>query len=89
MRELEYRDAGTSGPSRDGALRAGPSPGQSLAPQPLALVDVLDRLLDTGVVVDGQIVISLAGVDLVHVGLRALLASVDTAMRAAQPAAAP
>jgi len=50
---------------------------------PEALVEVLDRLLDTGVVVDGQIVLSLAGVDLVHVGLRALLASVDTAMRLA------
>lgn len=54
-------------------------------PPPQSLVDVLDRLLDTGVVIDGQIVISLAGVDLVHVGLRALLASVDTAMRAARP----
>ncbi len=50
-----------------------------LGAQPQALVDVLDRLLDTGVVVDGQIVLSLAGVDLVHVGLRALLASVDRA----------
>lgn len=52
---------------------------------PQALVDVLDRLLNTGVVVDGQIVLSLAGVDLVHVGLRALLASVDTAHRLAIP----
>jgi len=50
-----------------------------------SLVDVLDRLLDTGVVVDGQIVLSLAGVDLVHVGLRALLASVDTAGRLVNP----
>jgi hypothetical protein len=58
-------------------------------PPPLALVDVLDRLLDTGVVIDGQLVISLAGVDLVHVGLRAMLASVDTAMRAAMPPPAP
>jgi len=56
------------------------------APQQ-ALVDVLDQLLDTGVVLDGQIVISLAGVDLIHIGLRALLASVDTAARlvAAEP----
>lgn len=50
-----------------------------LGAEPQALVDVLDRLLDTGVVVDGQIVLSLAGVDLIHVGLRALLASVDRA----------
>ena len=60
------------------------------APQQ-ALVDVLDQLLDTGVVLDGQIVISLAGVDLIHVGLRALLASVDTAARlvAASPKSQP
>jgi hypothetical protein len=54
-------------------------------PAPEALVDVLDRLLDTGVVVDGHIVISLAGVDLVHLGLRALLASVDRAARLLPP----
>lgn len=55
------------------------------SPPPEALVDVLDHLLDTGVVVDGQIVLSLAGVDLVHVGLRAMIASVETAMRLVQP----
>ena len=48
---------------------------------PASLVDVLDRLLDTGVVVDGQIVLTVAGVDLVYLGVRALLASVDTASR--------
>ena len=48
---------------------------------PEALVDVLDRLLDTGIVVDGQIVLSVAGIDLIFVGLRAMLASMDTAMR--------
>jgi hypothetical protein len=46
-----------------------------------SLVDVLDRLLDTGVVADGQIVLSVAGVDLIYVGVRALLASLDTAAR--------
>ncbi len=55
--------------------------------EPVALVDVLDHLLDTGVVLDGQIVLSVAGVDLVHVGLRALVASVDTARRLAVPPA--
>lgn len=56
-----------------------PLPGPA-APQQ-SLVDVLDQLLDTGVVLDGQIVIALAGVDLIHIGVRALLASVDTAQR--------
>jgi gas vesicle structural protein len=58
-------------------------------PPPEALVDVLDRLLDTGVVVDGQLTLSLAGVDLVHIGLRALLASVDTAVRLVDPGRLP
>ena len=53
----------------------------SAPPEPL--VTVLDRLLDTGVVVDGQIVLTVAGVDLVFIGLRALLASTDTARRMA------
>ncbi len=53
--------------------------------RPQALVDVLDRLLDTGVVLDGQIVLSIAGVDLVHIGLRALVASVDSAARLLAP----
>ncbi len=53
--------------------------------KPQALVEVLDNLLDTGVVLDGVLVISVAGVDLVHVGLRALLASVDSAARLMGP----
>jgi hypothetical protein len=43
---------------------------------PIALVDLLDRLLGSGVVVAGDIVISLAGVDLVLIELRALITSV-------------
>jgi len=42
----------------------------------IALVDLLDRLLGTGVVLAGDIVISLAGVDLVQVRLHALITSV-------------
>lgn len=42
------------------------------------LVDVLDRLLDRGVVVAGDLQISVAGVGLLFVGVRVLLASVDT-----------
>lgn len=44
--------------------------------QEIALVDLLDRLLGTGVVLAGDIVISLAGVDLVQVSLRALISTV-------------
>jgi hypothetical protein len=44
----------------------------------LSLVDLLDRLLAGGVVLSGEITISLAEVDLVHVSLRALISSVST-----------
>ncbi len=40
----------------------------------LALVDLVDRLIDGGVVVHGDVVLSLAGVDLVYLGLRLVLA---------------
>jgi hypothetical protein len=46
----------------------------------VALVDLLDRLLTGGVVITGDITISLADVDLVHVSLRALISSVETLM---------
>ena len=42
----------------------------------ISLVDLLDRLLGTGVVLVGDVVISLAGVDLVRVQLEALITSV-------------
>jgi hypothetical protein len=45
----------------------------------VALVDLVDRLLAGGVVLGGDITISLADVDLVHVSLRALITSVATA----------
>jgi hypothetical protein len=43
----------------------------------LALVDLLDRVLGGGVVVAGDITLSIAGVDLVAISLRALVASVS------------
>ena len=47
----------------------------------LALSELLDRALNKGVVVWGDATISVAGIDLVYVGLKLLLASVDTAER--------
>ncbi|MGH4023176.1 MAG: gas vesicle protein [Pseudonocardiaceae bacterium] len=43
----------------------------------LAVVDLLDRLLAGGVVLVGEITISVADVELVQISLRALIASVD------------
>lgn len=44
----------------------------------LSLVDLIDRLLDGGVVIHGDITLAVADVDLLYVGLRALVASVNT-----------
>lgn len=44
--------------------------------RPIALVDLLDRVLARGVVVSGELALSIADVDLVYISLRALLSSV-------------
>ena len=49
---------------------------RAAAPPPVSLVDLLDRLLGTGVVLAGDVVVSLAGVDLVQIRLHALVMSV-------------
>lgn len=45
----------------------------------IALIDLLDRLLSGGVVLSGDITLAVADIDLVYVGLRALISSVATA----------
>ncbi len=54
--------------------RAAPS-----GPQPTSLADVLDRVLDKGLVIAGDISISLAQVELITIKVRLLLASADKA----------
>jgi len=46
--------------------------------QQVSLLDLLDRLLDKGVVVDGEIRLTVADIDLVYLGLKCVLASVET-----------
>lgn len=41
----------------------------------IALVDLLDRVLGAGVVIAGDLTLSIADVDLVHISLRALISS--------------
>ncbi len=47
----------------------------------VTLLEVLDRALDKGVVISGDIVISVADVDLIYLGLKVLLSSVETMER--------
>ena len=46
-----------------------------------SLLDILDHVLNAGVIIRGNLVISLAGVDLIYVGLDVILTSVETALR--------
>lgn len=45
----------------------------------VTLLETLDRLLNQGVVVAGDVTLSVADVDLIYLGLRLLLSSVETA----------
>ena len=47
----------------------------------VTLLEILDRALEKGVVISGDIVISVADVDLVYLGLKVLLSSVETMER--------
>jgi len=50
------------------------------ASQTTNLADILERVLDKGIVIAGDITISLAGVELLNIKLRLLVASVDKAI---------
>ena len=47
----------------------------------VTLLELVDRLLDKGVVLSGDVTLSVADVDLVYVGLRVLISSVEAAQR--------
>jgi hypothetical protein len=51
-----------------------PFPGQDLH-----LVELVNRVLDRGAVITGEITISVAGVDLVYLGLQLVIAAAETA----------
>ncbi|HEX3738355.1 MAG TPA: gas vesicle protein [Terriglobales bacterium] len=53
----------------------------------MTLLDILDHVLNKGVVLRGNIIISLAGVDLVYLGLDVILTSVETALKHVNAAA--
>jgi Gas vesicle protein len=57
--------------------RRRPPPGPAVPAERIALVDLLDRVLAGGVVVAGEVTLSIADVDLVTVSLRALVTSVS------------
>jgi hypothetical protein len=54
----------------------------------LTLLELTDRLLNRGVVLAGEAVISVAGVDLIYLGLNVVLTSVESLRKSREPAAA-
>jgi hypothetical protein len=47
----------------------------------LVLSDLVNRVLDKGVVISGHVLISIAGIDLVALDLKLILTSIETATR--------
>jgi hypothetical protein len=54
------------------------------APSPSGLVDVVDLILDKGLVIDAYVRISVIGIELVTIDARIVIASVDTYLRFAE-----
>jgi hypothetical protein len=54
--------------------------------QHLSLCETLDRVLNKGVVIAGEVLISVADVDLIYLGLQVVLTSVETARQYRQAA---
>jgi hypothetical protein len=53
-----------------------------LSRQHISLCEILDRVLNKGVVLSGDVVISVANIDLVYLGLNVILCSAETAVQA-------
>lgn len=51
---------------------------QHLEQEEVSVLELLDRVLNKGVIISGEIVISVADIDLVYVGLKLMLSSVET-----------
>jgi hypothetical protein len=51
----------------------------------LSVLETLDHLLDRGVVIAGEAVISIGDVDLLYLGLNIVLANVDAVIRTSKP----
>jgi hypothetical protein len=55
--------------------------GDEIDTEQLVLGDLLNHVLDKGVVISGTVIVSIANIDLLVVDLRLLLSSVETSMR--------
>jgi gas vesicle structural protein len=53
----------------------------ALKSREVTLFEVLDRILDKGIVIKGDLIISVADVNLIYIGLQAVITSVDRILR--------
>ncbi|MGC9666487.1 gas vesicle structural protein GvpA [Planosporangium sp. 12N6] len=58
--------------------------GVTRAPRPSGLADVLELILDKGIVIDAYVRVSLVGIELLTIDARIVIASVDTYLRFAE-----
>jgi hypothetical protein len=63
---------------------AGQPGGYMERPRPSGLADVIDIILDKGLVVDAYVRVSLVGIELLTIDARIVIASVDTYLRFAE-----
>src|SRR5215472_9920603 len=61
-----------------------PGGGNSARPQPSGLADVIDTILDKGLVIDAYVRVSLVGIEVLTIDARVVIASVDTYLRFAE-----
>jgi hypothetical protein len=64
--------------------RRGGSGGYLSRPSPSGLADVIDIILDKGLVIDAYVRVSLVGIELLTIDARIVIASVDTYLRFAE-----
>jgi gas vesicle structural protein len=61
-----------------------PGGANSARPQPSGLADVIDTILDKGLVIDAYVRVSLVGIELLTIDARVVIASVETYLRFAE-----
>jgi gas vesicle structural protein len=61
-----------------------PGGASSARPQPSGLADVIDTILDKGMVIDAYVRVSLVGIEVLTIDARVVIASVDTYLRFAE-----
>jgi hypothetical protein len=71
------------------AVAGRPGEGYLGRPQPSGLADVIEVILDKGLVIDAYVRISLIGIELITIDARIVIASVDTYLRRGRQPARP